>query len=983
MRLFVSLTFIIVSALWYQFYRQKKIEKEWAIKINPFEEKLSTIINKEYISHSFFIKLSSEHKDIRSRVKKTRKLSKKFPLFFQFHDSDKYRKSLNASFMYLEKERIDPIFKQNDEKWFWLTKKQLEWVICDEDAVLVNAWAWTGKTKTIEWKVVYLNTEKHIPLNKILVITFSKKSQLEMLDRIKKTLNTFDIDVNKKSLKKHISTFHAFWYWILKEAYGNFVYNEEEDGKDVWIWFTWKRVIEDREQDEVIHHVYDKIKKDKRLSEDLIEFLLYFTSPQHKVSDFPTKNQYYEVCKKDYRTQLINERWFNITVKSYWELIIANYLWSCGINVQYEPKNHYIKNDEWNKIPYRPDFYLPDYDIYIEYFWVDWNNETADYIDAEDYVMRMNNKIEKHKNSWTKFIDLRYADYLDGWWLYLTKKLTEKLKSYWVKAKRIRNEEILKNLERPLNDLEKTLKTFLALFKESWENIESLDNKVESFDEVNKERNQKFFAIFNIYFELYTKLLNEWWYLDFWDMIVEATKLINEWKIVRKYSHILVDEFQDISPARANLIKAIIKDPIETRLFSVWDDWQSIYKFAWSNTNIFIDFYKYFWYTKNITLDRTFRFNQWISNISWQFVMENPKQSKKKLKSLDQSTKEKILIYQNDVMFSYDEDEEKNKEKVKDAFHYNNIFYRILDDHIENHFDAEKKQQELSILYLTRYTLEKYDKHTPVNFIRYFKNYIWWEKQKDESYLITYNNIEFKITLISLTVHKSKWLEADYVIVDFINQNAWYDFPSSMVDDPILDLVTENDKGAFPNAEERRVFYVSITRWKRLAFLVYGKGKESYFLSSLIKYKSNVVRAIQNNQWEELTLVENCEWDTCWKCWGILRESKFEKWLPEYYCWNYMVWCDSYYYKYKWNLYRFNHCPRSMCDWRMVMRTNKNDGSHFLWCSNYPNCEHSENLDENQPLNKTEKIINQLKWHEEDQEIYEDTIRDNIFEDEL
>jgi len=942
--MFIVVVCIIIISIGYLWIKRiKRLEKESEKIIEPFENQLENIIDREYISYSYFLQLIEEWKKISKLSITTRYLKKKFRYFFCFKDSDTYRESLNNIFMEKEKNRIAPIFKVHDEKWFWLTEKQLEWVICNEDAILVNAWAWTWKTKTIESKVVYLNTEKQIPLNKILVITFSKKSQLEMLDRIKKTLGTFGIIVDERSLKKHIATFHAFWFWILKDAYGNFVY--EWDDKEIWIWFTWKRVIEEKEQNEIVHIVYEKIKNNKWLSEDLIKFLLYFSSPQHKVSDFPSKNEYYEVIKKDYRTQLINERWFNVTVKSYWELIIANYLRSCWINVQYEPKNHYIKNDLWNKIPYKPDFYLPDFDIYIEYFWVDWNNETADYIDAEDYVERMNSKIRKHKKSWTKFIDLRYADYLDWWWLHLTNKLSKALKQYWVIAERKKNEEILQTLEHSLNDLEQTLKTFLALYKESWETLESLQKKIQTFDTLNIERNKLFIRIFTIYLKLYTDTLNEWGYIDFWDMIVEATKLIKEWSVVRNFTHILVDEFQDISPARANLIRALIADPVETRLFSVWDDWQSIYKFAWSNTNIFINFEKYFWYTKKITLDKTFRFNQWISNISWKFIMENPKQSKKELVSSDQSVKDKIIIFQNDVTPCWGKNEELEKENIKRAFHYNNIFYHILDNYLSYYFDEEKEQQELTILYLTRYSLQKYESYTPINFLKYFKNYILWKREEDWSYIIEYKMKKFKITLKAMTVHKAKWLESDYVIVDFINQNAWYNFPSSMIDDPILDLVTENFKWWFPNAEERRLFYVSITRWKKKVFLIYNKGKESNFLLNLLKYKSNTVCALQNKPFENLTLNEHSEWEKCFKCWGALIQSQFWKDLPEYYCPNYMVWCNSYYYKNKWKLHRLTNCPNPFCDWRMVVRKNQKTWELFLWCSNFPNCNYTKRLD--------------------------------------
>lgn len=117
-----------------------------------------------------------------------------------------------------------------------------------------------------------------------------------------------------------------------------------------------------------------------------------------------------------------------------------------------------------------------------------------------------------------------------------------------------------------------------------------------------------------------------------------------------------------------------------------------------------------------------------------------------------------------------------------------------------------------------------------------------------------------------MTVHRSKGLEADYVIVDYVNQNDGYDFPSNMVDDPILDLVTDNQKGAMLNAEERRVFYVAMTRGKHLALLVYSRGKESLFLKDLMKLESASLKVVHNEGSPDSSLLENHHAMKCKRC---------------------------------------------------------------------------------------------------------------------
>ena len=820
----------------------------------------------------------------------------------------------------------------------------MEAVICDEDATLVNAGAWTGKTKTIESKIIYLHKYKNIPLDDILVVTFSKKSQQDMIHRILDTLYKSWIYLEEDDIKRHISTFHAFWFWIMKELLPNIT-----NGKSVGSIHWWIKVLDEYEKDEYIQYVCEKLKKDSRIKPELIDFLLYYSAPQRRVEDFETKDEYYEQVKKDFKTMIkeeldtyyqtqIREKHYFVRVKSRWELIIANFLWSCNFNVKYEPKNHKIKDNRWNQIPYKPDFYLPDYNIYIEYFGVDEEGNTAPEIDAANYQDRMMSKIQKHKEAWTKFIDLRYADLQKGK-DFLINKLEKNLHKYWVHIPEEKKSDLITELNIPLNDLEILLKNFLALYKESWESLDSLKEKATTVDPLNIKRNQIFCEIFALYLEIYTNYLNEWeedWgkNIDFWDMIVEAKNLIQSGQIKRNYRYILVDEFQDISPARANLIKALIQSPLTTKLFCVWDDWQSIYKFAWSNTNLFFDFSKYFWFTQNIVLDQTFRFNQWISNVSGNFIMKNPRQTHKTLKALNLETNDKIQIFQNT-----DTDAETC---------YKQILIKILDHQLSQQkktLNKHDKTLKISILYLTRYNLWKYLNHHPYSLISYL-NQFFDTNGKNGVYtsVIFHNWRVFQVETTALTVHKSKGLEADYVITDFINENDALNFPSSLTDDPILDLVTDGEK-SFLHAEERRVFYVAMTRGKKQVFLLYNKRKESSFLKDLLKQQSSSIKIISTSE-DEISLLEDYNAPKCSLCWWKLMLSQYnkEKDIPEYYCKNYSMWCLGYYYVYNWTFYQYKNCPKPSCPGFLKIRKNGRDNSLFLGCSEYPNCRHTSHF---------------------------------------
>ena len=754
-----------------------------------------------------------------------------------------------------------------------------------------------------------------------------------MMERISNTLDKAWVHIDEDELKKTVSTFHAFWKRIIDEYYSLY-WSLSDEEKLIWKWFMWKKVIDEQEQIEVIKLVLERMKKDLEMQKLMDKFLLYYNAPEYDVKDFDNLNDYYNTVKRSYITLIKDENGYNIRVKSNWEVVIANYLVSNWVNVQYEPKWHFFTDDKWIRRTYKPDFYLPDYDIYIEYFWVDKRWRTAPYIAAKNYVHRMKQKIEQHKQSWNKLIDIRFWDFQNGRDYFLA-KLEKQLKKYWVKLEQKTPDETLELLEWPLQWLEKILATFLALYKESNDTIWTLRIKTGSFDEKNSERNNMFLDIFEAYLNWYTSLLQEWWFMDFGDMISDSKNIIKEGSVKRDFSYILVDEFQDISEARANLIQNLIKDPNETKLFCVWDDWQSIYRFAWSNTNIFLNFKNYFWYTKEITLDKTFRFNQWISDVSWSFVMKNPAQTKKTLKSLISDVKDKIYIAQSG-----------------DDWIFSTILTKCKNDYFKNKKEKDEKENiyEITIIYLTRYTLQKYEKYNEQNFLDFLVTNLHLKKEVEtgnwketivyKSQKMTYKGFKYVLICKPMTVHKSKWLEADYVVVDYVDQNNSYNFPSSFEDDPVLDLLLEDVKNSYLYSEERRLFYVATTRWKNLAFYIYTEWKQSLFLNDLLNLWQSTVKILNK---DETTLLTDYNAPKCEVCWWLLRVSQFSKLWPDFvdfYCSNKDMWCDTKYEEYNWKLYKIPNdsqkCPK--CKSSMVLRKNHTDWTVFWWCMNYPDC---------------------------------------------
>lgn len=963
--LFIGITLLIY--IWYQVYRHiektniEKLERKQKIdellhELNKnFIPKFEAVFWWDYATYAQTKKLYEEYAD---RYKTWNQweiiIDEEISKFFK--DRNNYRIRYNKNYIQECKSSYKQMFVDLDESNHGLTDKQLDAVFCDEDAILVNAWAGSWKTKTLESKIAFLSHIKNIDIKDMLIITYSKKSQEDMFMRINSTIDK--LWVESRGLKKNVVTFHAYGKSIIDKYNSQFT----SDGA-IWEWWNHKQVIDDIGQSKIIDEAMQKVRSDSIFSKLISDYLLFYTPIQVSVEQFDNLNDYYKHNKRNLRTLIKDNNKYNVSVKSYWEFLIANYCVSKWLNVQYEPSWHQYIDDTWYTKSYKPDFYLPDYKIYIEYFWVDKNNNTAPEINAKDYTTRMNKKILDHKNAWNILIDIRYAD-LQRWVEFFLKKLDDELTKYNVEYTTISIDELYaKHLQWWINWLTRTLQTFLSLYKESWKTIEDLSAKVDTFDLLNIIRNKLFIRIFEVFFNHYQSLLTDKNMMDFWDMIYLSIKLLDQWLVSKQFKYILVDEFQDISSARTQLILETMKCWKNTKVFCVGDDRQSIYQFAWSNANIFINFNKYFWYTEHITLDKTFRFNQWISKVSWAFVMENPSQSRKELQAINNEVEDKIWIIQKDE-------------------HRLLTFQALLDD-----MDKDMTQRlklKSKIMYLSRYSLKKQTEKGDDSFITFIRNHfersplikdntiLLTERDKNIEYDDTYTlldaknfkkykwtYVEWKDNVIyfftkshmyevhTMTIHKSKWLEWDYVIVDYVNEWWWLNFPSDIEDDPILQIITSESQELYKFAEERRLFYVGITRWKHKCYVLYNHKKESLFIKNIIdvdkKSDDKTIQIFKHKHQEDHSLLDYYNKPKCPKCnWMMMNWEDTNIWCVQRYCINYKHNCWYKEREINWRIVWSIECYG--CGWYMTIKKNNKTNEFFRWCSNYPTCKCTENL---------------------------------------
>jgi DNA helicase-4 len=331
--------------------------------------------------------------------------------------------------------------------------------------------------------------------------------------------------------------------------------------------------------------------------------------------------------------------------------------------------------------------------------------------------------------------------------------------------------------------------------------IAEIKHKAEKIEDgFLRKRSQLFLDIIKPIYDGYEAHLAKEKVIDFSDMINKATKYISSRKYKKKISYVIIDEFQDISIGRYNLVKEIKKSNPSCRLFCVGDDWQSIYRFTGSDIALFKDFSKYFGVTEKLKIETTYRFHNPLIDLSSQFIQQNPNQAKKELHSADSNKKTNYQI----------------KHSRKDD---TSTLIDIFNELVSIYDDVEDKK--ITILARHNFDLE--------NRIKNEDNILSIDKKNNISYPAQTEDGDIKnIRANFQSVHSAKGLEADVVII--INCNAGkYGFPNQMADDPTLNLLL-SEADQFENGEERRLFYVAMTRAKEMLYFITDSYKKSKFI---------------------------------------------------------------------------------------------------------------------------------------------------------
>lgn len=468
-------------------------------------------------------------------------------------------------------------------------------------------------------------------------------------------------------------------------------------------------------------------------------------------------------------------------VKSQGEVLLANWLFFNGVRYVYEGSYEHETADASHR-QYRPDFYLPDAGAYLEHWALDEKGEPPR--EFAGYKEGMAWKRALHQQHGTTLLETTMAQLWSGKaFEYLGRELPK------LGVRLDPNPDRPAPGRQPIENrrLASTFRTFLTHSKSNRLSMQDLRERLQQGAAGGfRFRHEMFLQLFERLSQAWDANLRASGCIDFEDMLNLATDCMEAGQWTSPYELVMVDEFQDASQARARMVTALMRGE-DKYLFAVGDDWQSINRFAGADLGVMTGFEALFGKATTLKLETTFRCPPSLCQISSTFVRKNPSQIAKQVRSPKADVAEPVRIVQ-----------------VEEE--------RFIRAAVERRVREIAQEAAAAGRKATVYLLARY--------------------QKDRAFLPnTYDSQWVDVSF--LTVHRSKGLEADHVIVPRVTSET-LGFPSKIADDPVLQLAMPASE-TFEYAEERRLFFVALTRARSTATLITVLHAESSFIGELVK----------------------------------------------------------------------------------------------------------------------------------------------------
>lgn len=686
--------------------------------------------------------------------------------------------------------------------------------------LLLAARAGSGKTRTIEGKTLFLSKHEAVNLNQILILAFNKAAAKEIQDRICKAdgLENFN----------NARTFHSLAYQIVKQ-----VVQLEPDT----ILFDEKGEFSRKELSVFVQKIFQDLRKadstiEKRLYSYFRKELQETDVEQHR--KFFTDKEYLSYRRNFKHVTLRCDR-----VKSNGEKYIADFLFEHNIKYQYEEVHR------WGNGTYRPDFTLLPLKmgIIIEHWGIDehdtkqeapshWNKTWEEY---RDEIQRKRDYCQEE--GWG-LVETSIRDLRSGRKHFET-KLKSKLEYVGIKCQKLPESMIIKRIVEPprIRHMTELFVQFIQRAKKNGLTVVELEREI---DRANyDERTQTFLEIANQVYGEYSQALKKYNQMDFDDLIIKTTQLIDERveeisidpdtnTTIKDLKWILIDEYQDFSKLFYQLIQSIRRHNTDVRLFCVGDDWQAINGFAGSDLHYFSNFKRIIKDSGPAHLLTNHRSNKKIVQKSNMLMGGRGKPSKpyretEGLVHIERIDDVEIEARPDPRVLQQKEQDQKFRFKNDSCFmkaRYLKRCYQIIIDNPE---------KTVAILVRKRWIHGS----ELVEFEGKLKRCLSMEQSERFQLFIEQGEIG--------TVHSFKGLEADIVI---ILQACDGIFPLIHPDNHLFEIFGHTIKDVFD--EERRLFYVAITRAKEQLYILTERDRESDFLDVLEK------RTIRTGKYDDI-----------------------------------------------------------------------------------------------------------------------------------
>ena len=705
-----------------------------------------------------------------------------------------------------------------------LTEEQARASICMEDRVQIIAAAGSGKTSVMVAKAGYALHRGLVEPERILLLAFNTDAAEELNRRVQTRLSKAGLDPSGV----RATTFHSFGLSMIGRA----------EGKKPSIpdWAS----KEGQRQDKTAGIVTSLLNSHPQFPEWWGLLKTVFSSDLPAFDDIEPVGFFDSASSASGFQTLQGE-----TVKSREEQMIADWLYLHGVNYLYEAPYEIDTADESHR-QYQPDFYYPDINLYHEHFALDDNGlPPAKFVGYSEGVQW---KRDTHRRFDTQLFETTSAG-IRGRDPFSSLKSELTRRGVFLDFQPDRPSPG----RAPIEDrrLIRTMLTFLEHYKSSRVTHEQIRARLEQESSGNRERHRVFANAFVAILRSWQSSLDAERSIDFNDMLIRASDHLKERRAPQDYDLILVDEFQDTSVARMQLVRNLANRS-GTHVTVVGDDWQSINRFAGADISAMTEFEQHFGENRRFELTRTFRCVQQVCDVSSQFIMKNPRQISKTVVGKPNFKGSHISIVWVDEGRWLKPTQQDRDGGLLLAIH------KAIEDLLPG---------------LGRESLKVLGRYR-------------WETQLDRRPDLSALNESVDVSWG--TIHSSKGLEADHIVIVGVDSDDRYGFPSAIEDDPVLNLVMPGiDDYAY--SEERRLLYVALTRARKSVTLIGKRQKPSQFLIELQK-EFNI--PVMNSEGELMT----------------------EKW-----------------------------CPR--CGKTLDIRVNRKTGGEFYGCKGYPSCRYTETIE--------------------------------------